>query len=40
MSEKYKVIDSTLLTLYVNSSYRNYEEDKNVFCNVNIEPLW
>lgn len=25
---------------YVNSSYRNYEEDNSVFCNVNIEPLW
>jgi hypothetical protein len=25
---------------YVNSSYRNYEEDNSVFCNVNVEPLW
>ena len=25
---------------YVNSSYRNYEEDNTVFCNVNVEPLW
>lgn len=25
---------------YVNSNYRNYEEDNTVFCNVNIEPLW
>lgn len=25
---------------YVNSSYRNYEEDNSVFCNVNIETLW
>ena len=25
---------------YVNSSYRNYEEDNSVFCNVHIEPLW
>ena len=25
---------------YVNSSYRNYEEDSTVFCNVNVEPLW
>ena len=25
---------------YVNSSYRNYEEDNPVFCNVNVEPLW
>ena len=24
---------------YVNSSYRNYEEDNSVFCNVNVEPL-
>jgi hypothetical protein len=22
------------------SSYRNYEEDSTVFCNVNTEPLW
>ena len=25
---------------YVNSSYRNYEEENTVFCNVNVEPLW
>ena len=25
---------------YVNSSYRNYEEDNTVFCNVSVEPLW
>ncbi|MDI1305645.1 hypothetical protein [Flavobacterium sp. AED] len=25
---------------YVNSSYRNYEEDNTILCNVNIEPLW
>lgn len=25
---------------YVNSSYRNYEEDNALFCNVKIEPLW
>ena len=25
---------------YVNSSYRNYEEDNTVFCNVNVAPLW
>ncbi len=25
---------------YVNSSYRNYEKDNTVFCNVNVEPLW
>ncbi|WP_016988927.1 hypothetical protein [Flavobacterium sp. ACAM 123] len=25
---------------YVNSSYRNFEEDNTVFCNVNAEPLW
>ena len=25
---------------YVNSSYRNYEEDNTVFCNVNVKPLW
>ncbi|CAD0005215.1 REP-associated tyrosine transposase [Flavobacterium salmonis] len=25
---------------YINSSYRNYEEDNAVFCNVAIEPLW
>ena len=25
---------------YVNSSYRNYEEESKVFCNVNVEPLW
>jgi hypothetical protein len=24
---------------YVNS-YRNYEEENTVFCNVNVEPLW
>ena len=25
---------------YVNSSYRHYEEEHTVFCNVNVEPLW
>jgi hypothetical protein len=25
---------------YVNSSYRNYEEDNTAFCSVNAEPLW
>ena len=25
---------------YVNSSYRNYEKENNVFCNVKVEPLW
>ena len=25
---------------YVKSSYRNYEEENTVFCNVNVENLW
>ncbi|MDG2431220.1 transposase [Flavobacterium sp.] len=25
---------------FVNSSYRNYEEENTIFCNVNVEPLW
>jgi hypothetical protein len=25
--------------VYVNNSYRNYEEDNTIFCKVNVEPL-